>query len=163
MTIGNISWGYKSSLAIDQSLEKYLRIMEKVGEVSANRELSSMESLEILSPNKQLYKGVETVMSILAKAALMMSEVEGWVSVLDHHSSQRRDLGEERAEEELFIAVNGLAAVIDSDSVVRESLDKYCNQTDAHYVRSSNNIKSWVVSKSLDNLRKVKPKNPFMV
>ena len=50
----------------------------------------------------------------------MMSEVEGWVSVLDHHSSQRRDLSEERAEEELFIAVNGLAAVIDSDSVYSE-------------------------------------------
>ena len=52
----------------------------------------------------------------------MMSEVEGWVSVLDHDSSQRRDLSEEPAEEELFIAVNGLATVIDSDSVVRESI-----------------------------------------
>ena len=181
VTIGNLSWDkfFKSSLAIDQSVEnridkkqlkeqfiEYLGIMEKVGQDAANRELSSMELLEIfLSPEKQLYKGVETVMSILAKAALMMSVesvVEGWVSVMEHHSSQRRDLSDERAEDELFIAVNG-PAVIHSDSVVRESLDKYCSQTDVHYVRSSNNIKSWIVSKSVDNLRRVKPKIPFMV
>ena len=51
--------------------------------------------------------------------------VECWVSVMDHQSSQRVDLSEECAEVELFIAVNG-PAVIHSDSLVRECLDKYC-------------------------------------
>ena len=85
---------------------EYLKRLEILSKVPANRELSDMELLELfLHPdNKQLYENVEAVLSVMARAALLISVesvVESWISVMEHHASQRRTLGE------MVIAING--------------------------------------------------------
>ena len=84
---------------------EYLKRLEILSKVPANRELSDMELLELfLHPDKQLYENVEAVLSVMARAALLISVesvVESWISVMEHHASQRRTLGE------MVIAING--------------------------------------------------------
>ena len=65
---------------------------------STKRELSDRHLLEIfLQPeNVHLYQDIETVMSVMVKAALLISVesiVESWISTIEHHSSQRRTMG----------------------------------------------------------------------
>ena len=61
----------------------------------ATWELSDKDLLEIfLQPeNVHLYQDIETVMSVMVKAALLIS-VETWISTMEHHSSQRRTMGD---------------------------------------------------------------------
>ena len=55
------------------------------------------------------------------------------------------------------------------DGVVEEAMQLYWsksklqNGTDGHFIRRSNKVKSWLVSKSVDKVNKVKPSLPFMV
>ena len=60
-----------------------------------------------------------------------------------------------------MIAVNG-PEVVHSESVVRESLSQWLNEEDVHFIRKSKNVKSWLVSKSIDNLRNSIPKNKLI-
>ena len=87
---------------------EYLKRLEILSKVPANRELSDMELLELFLPpdNKQLYENVEAVLSVMARAALLISVesvVESWISVMEHHGSQRRSLGEMMLHEEMVI------------------------------------------------------------
>ena len=82
-----------------------------------------MELLELfLHPdNSQLYENVEAVLSVMARAALLISVesvVESWISVMEHHASQRRTLGEMLIYEEMVIAING-PSLVHCDSVVQ--------------------------------------------
>ena len=63
------------------------------------RELSDMDLLEIFlqHENVHLYQDIETVMSDIVNAALLISVesiVESWISTMEHHSSQRRTMGD---------------------------------------------------------------------
>ena len=53
---------------------EYLRRLESLSQVPANKELSDMELLEsFLQPdNKQQYENVEAVLSVMARAAILM-------------------------------------------------------------------------------------------
>ena len=102
---------------------EYLKRLEILSKVPANRELSDMELLELfLHPdNKQLYENVEAVLSVMARAALLISVesvVESWISVMEHHASQRRTLGEMMLHEEMVIAING-PILVHCDSIVK--------------------------------------------
>ena len=61
----------------------------------------------------------------------------------------------------MAITING-PEVVHSESVVRESLRLFASQEDIHFIRKSKNIKSWIVSKSVDGLRNSTPKNKLM-
>ena len=104
-------------------------------------------------------------MDVLTRAACLKSVesvIESWISVLEHHSSKRRDLGEERLEDEMETAING-PSIVHSESVVKEALRNYWkdakdkNNRDGHFIRRSENIKSYNVSKCVDNIRAVPP------
>ena len=73
---------------------------------------SDMELLELtlMPENKEIYGGVESVVSVMVRASLVISVesvVESWISILEHHSSQRRNIGELLLHEEMVIAING--------------------------------------------------------
>ena len=62
-------------------------------------ELSDMDLLEIFLQHGyvQLYKDIETGMSVMVNAALLISVesiVESWISTMEHHSSKRRTMGD---------------------------------------------------------------------
>ena len=146
--------------------DDYLWRMEETAAEEKNRKLSSMELLEmLLDPELKMYQGIETVISILCRAALTMSVeavVESWVSIMEHHSSKRRPLAEESMVEEVVIAING-PSVVHCDAVVRESLRILTKEDHTHFLRKSEKVKTWLVSKSVDNLRKSVPKNKLML
>ena len=102
---------------------EFLRRLDSLSQVPANRKLSDMELLELfLHPdNSQLYENVEAVLSVMARAALLISVesvVESWISVMEHHASQRRTLGEMLLHEEMVIAING-PILVHCDSIVK--------------------------------------------
>ena len=76
------------------------------------KHLSDMGMLEMfLDPsNHHLYKDIEAIISVMARGALLISVesvVESWISIMEHHASQRRTLGEMTLHEEMVIAING--------------------------------------------------------
>ena len=137
-TVSNLIWEkfLSSSTAVDPSLfqrineeqyrqefREYVRRLEILSREPAMKECSDMELLEIfLKPeNIHLYQDIETVMSVMARAALIISVesvVESWISTMEHHASQRRDLGEMHLHEEMVIAING-PSLVHCDAVVQ--------------------------------------------
>ena len=118
----------------------------------------------------KLYVDIESVIDIMARASIVRSVeaiVEGWISILELHSSKTRGLGQTTMEDEMWIAING-PEVVYCDSVVLEALKLYWEKSklagnrDGHYIRRSQNIKDWFISKAVDSLKKKSPKIPFM-
>ena len=78
---------------------EYVRRLETVAREPTKRELTDMDLLELfLQPeHAHLYQDIETVMSVMVRAALLISVesiVESWISTMEHHSSQRRTISE---------------------------------------------------------------------
>jgi hypothetical protein len=108
---------------IRMQYREYLRRLEILSKLPANRGLSDMELLELfLHPdNQHLYENVEAILSVMSRAALLISVesiVESWISVMEHHASQRRTLGEMMLHEEMVIAING-PILVHCDSIVK--------------------------------------------
>ena len=91
---------------------EYVRRLESLTRTEEKKHLSDMEMLEMfLDPsNHHLYKDIEASISVMARGALLISVesvVESWISIMEHHASQRRTLGEMMLHEEMVIAING--------------------------------------------------------
>ena len=65
---------------------------------------------------------------------------------------------------EVMVAINGPEPT-NCDSVVSEGLVEYWKNSklDHHFIRLSRKIRPYFVSKSIDKLRSVVPRNPFMI
>jgi hypothetical protein len=114
------------------------------------------------------FRNIQSLLAILARASLCMgleSIVESWVSVLEFHSSKIRNLSQERLCAEAMIAING-PTVVNCDSVVAESLDSYSAAArragGGGFIRRSENMKSYMVSKAVDTLVNKPPAVLFM-
>ena len=126
----------------------------------------------LLDPDQKLFKGVEGALSVMVLALVakggVESVVESMVSVMEAHSSPLRGLlDQERIENEMMIAWNG-EDLYHCDSIVEEALESYisdCKRNGdkgGHFVRRSSNVKSYLVSKSVDTKLKCHPKLPAM-
>ena len=118
-----------------------------------------------------MFRNIEGLLAILAKAGLMLgmeSEVESWVSVLEHHNNPVRPLSQERLHAEGMVAING-PAVVHCDAIVEEAMKTYWSQAKkvedqgGHWIRRDKDIRSYTVSKSVDSLVNTKPAVPFMI
>ena len=72
---------------------------------------SDMELLELtlMPENKEIYGGVESVISVMVWASLVISVesvVKSWISILEHHSSQLRNIGELLLHKDMVTAIN---------------------------------------------------------
>ena len=143
ITISNLTWRkfLQSSLEVDSTLlervpedelkvqyREYVRLLESLARNPVNRKLTDMELLELfLKPSDQhLYRGIEAVMSVMVRASLLISVesvVESWISTMEHHASQRRNLGEMLLHEEMMIAVNG-PNLVHCDNLVQVKVEK---------------------------------------
>ena len=87
---------------------------------------------------------------------------------MEDHNTKKRALGENMILTETSICINGPNPV-NCDGVVKEAMKKYwrgCklkNSSDGHFIRTSLDIRNWIVSKAVDRVNKVKPKFPFML
>ena len=143
--------------------------------MSKTADISKISSLDILgqflSSNGKLSKDVETVLGIIARAAVctaVESIVESWVSIVEHHSPSTRVLSQDRLEDEAMVSING-PELPHADPVIKEALRAYWQgsknkgNTGGHFIRRSNNIKSYKVSGAVDSIINKPPKQAFMV
>ena len=124
-TVSNLTWKRfkESAINVDPSIterikvedfkgeyRRYCRRLEMISRDSSSHKLSDMEVFERFLKEEALYEGLETVFSVMVKAGLLISVesvVESWISVMEHHASQRRRLGEAMIHEQMVIAING--------------------------------------------------------
>ena len=175
----------KAAAKIDQDLDskcdqdelkaQYQLFIRKLAEVSEEKYSDKFSSMDImkkmLATDGKKYEGCEMVIDLLCQAAVIKSVesvVESWISVLEHHSSKTRDLNDETIQTELVIAVNG-PAIQHCDKVVETTMRAYWRMTnrksflEGHFVRKSEKIKNYLVSKAVDSLNSDPIKTPFMV
>jgi hypothetical protein len=131
---------YSSALAVDCNVldrvteeqfrsqyREYVRRLEALAADPENRKLSDMCLVKLFTnpDRKDLYQDIEAIVSVMVRAALLISVesvVENWISVMEHHASQRRTLGEMKLYEEMCIAVNG-PSLVHCDSIVQVRFD----------------------------------------
>ena len=124
----------------------------------------------MMNTNEKRWKGCEAVMDILCQAATMKSVesvVESWVSVLEHHSSKSRTLDGNSIQDEMVISVNG-PLTQHCQRTVEDTMKTYWGKLrnslkNGHFTRRSENVKSYLVSKVVDNLNSVPVTTPFIV
>ena len=111
------------------------------------------------------------MLSILAQAGLctgLESIVESWVSKLELHSSKLRNISQERLEYEGMIAING-PQVVHCDVILKEALRAFWSKSkddqnrEGHWIRRGQNIKSYMVSKTVDSLVNKRPAMHIMM
>ena len=94
------------------------------------------------------------------------SVVESWVSVMEKHDNKSGPFGEKMVLTGTDVNLNRPNPV-NCDSVVYEAMRLYWSKTKlgagGPFMRKSNNVKSLLVSKSVDRVNSVKPKLPFMI
>ena len=115
-------------------------------------------------PENKLYKDIEGVLSVLARACVtsgVEAIVESWVSVLKGHSSRVRGItNEQTIEDEVWVALNG-PKVVHCEGVVKEAMR--VREGGGHFIRQSQNIKSYTVSKAVDSIVIKTAKLSFMM
>eukprot|EP00112_Aurelia_sp_Birch-Aquarium-sp1_P017082 Seg3933.1 transcript_id=Seg3933.1/GoldUCD/mRNA.D3Y31 product="hypothetical protein" protein_id=Seg3933.1/GoldUCD/D3Y31 len=134
---------------------------------------SGLKSLDILKMfpqgSKKLYEGIGMIVHVLSVASVAMtveSVVESHVSVYENRINKNRNVTEQRASQEMCIALNG-PNIAQSDSVVKAAISRYWQQESAnedfwHFIRRSDNITQYFVSKVVDRISKNTSNLPFM-
>jgi len=124
---------------------EYLRRLKLlVNEEPKVKDLDSLSILTKIFDDKEFSKNIEAIMAILTRAMVTIG-----------------------VESETTISINGPNPV-NCDGVVDEAMKLYwreCklkNSSDRHFVRKTNNIKNWIVSKPVDRVNKDNLKFPFM-
>ena len=119
---------------------------------------------KFLDPKENLYEGIEGVLSLLTRACVtsgVEAIVESWVSVLENHSSSVRSITNQvKLEEEMWVSVNG-PDVAHCSGIVKQAIRE--GEGGGHFIRRSDNIKTYQVSKAVDKLVKKTPKVPFLL
>ena len=102
-----------SRAELKNQYREYVRQMQDLASSKPKvMKFSDMELLELtlMPENKEIYGGVESVISVMVQASLVISVesvVKSWISILEHHSSQLRNIGELLLHKDMVIAVNG--------------------------------------------------------
>ena len=128
-------------------------------------ELSSKEIFSLLlNPKENLYKDIEGVLSVMARACVTQgveATVESWVSVMENHCSKVRGITDQvRLENEVKVAING-PEVQHCRGIVREAMR--VGEGGGNFIRRSSNIIPYTVSQAVDNLVKKNPRVPMML
>jgi hypothetical protein len=150
----------------------FVRQLAAIAESDGSEKLSSLDILvKFMNTEAKLYDGCQAVVDVMLQAAVkksVESVVESWISVLEHHCSKSRPLSSDTIQTEMMIAVNG-PDVPHCDSVVEETMLEYWRRMkpgtlqDGHFVRRSDRIKSYFISKAVDKIVLQPPKTKFMV
>ena len=112
----------------------FLRKLEAPVDDVDEDDLNSMEIFRaFLSTEHKLYVDVELVVQIMCDAATSMSVesvVESWVSIYEGHINKHRPISNDRAEQEVCLAVNG-PLLQHADPVIKAALkDMYKDTKD---------------------------------
>lgn len=149
----------------------FLRRLEIVVDDIDEEDLNSMKIIQhFLASRNSLYLDIELILHAISTAAVtksVESVIESWVSVSESRSHNKRSISEERLCNELIIAING-PLVQHADDIIKSALQRYWEKSKAstdrsgHFVRRSENIEDFAVSKVVDKLVAEPPRLPFM-
>lgn len=118
-----------------------------------------------LSTKQCLFQGIELIMHSICVASTIStveSVCESLTSTYEFHNNRRRPISEEAAQHEMMIAVNGPLPT-NCDMIISEAMNSYfTQQKDWHFVRRTNNLKDWTISKCADKLLNKHSSLPFM-
>ena len=149
----------------------FLRKLEALIDSSKDKSHTSMTIFKsFLNTELKLYEDVEAIIQVLCDAATSMSVesiVESWVSIYEAHSNKHRPIANDRAEQEISVAVNG-PLLQHADPVIKAALrSMFKNSKDkrnmgGRFIRRNNNVKDFAVSKSVDSFVNKPNIKPFM-
>lgn len=149
----------------------FLRRLEAVVDDVDEEELDSMKIIQhFLASRNNLYLDIELILHAISTAAVtksVESVIESWVSVSESRSHNKRSISEDRLLNELIVAING-PLVQHADDIIKTALQRYweksksSNDRSGHFVRRSENISDFTVSKVVDKLVAEPPRLPFM-
>ena len=135
------------------------------------RDLESMEIFRLLF-DPELCKGIEGILSVVARAMVSMSVESvavGWISILESHKSKERNRLENTSLEAVMtIAVNRPEAA-KCNAIVEEARKIYWSKAtrgeerDSHFIRRWSGAKNYTVSAVVDGLNNAIPKRDFLV
>ena len=160
-------------ISMDEYRTQHRELCRKLEVLSGESGAGEMSSLEILgrifSSKGELCKDVEGLLEVVARAMVSTSVesiVESWVSVLEHHKSPTRSqMTIERLDDSAMVALNG-PDVVHADGVIKDALKLYwkdSKHSDGHFIRKSNNIKSYFAgSAALESIVKKPSRLEFM-
>ena len=150
---------------------EFIRRLERHVAQLNEEDLCSIKLIKVfLETERKLYVDIEMVMHVICVAAASMSAesvIESMVSIYENRNNNFRPISEERAVLEMNIAING-PELPHADSIIQESMTEYWKNSgkrktgDWHFVRKSQNIRDFAVSKVVDRMSSAKPNLPFM-
>ena len=154
---------------------QYQECLRKLSDISKRKDTEQLKSMEVIvlmmDTDSKRFQVCEIVMDVICQAAAMKSVesvVESWISVLEHHSNKSRDFKSESIEAEMQVAING-PKLQHCEKVVEESMRAYWSNMkrkklqQGHFIRRSNQINQYMVSKAVDNIRKEPPNSKIMM
>ena len=145
--------------------------MEGVVDEIDEEDLDSMKLIQhLLASKNNLFQDIELILHAISTAAVtksVESVIESWVSISESRSHNKRSISEERLCNELIVAING-PLVQHADDIIKSALQRYWEKSKSstdrsgHFVRRSENISDFAVSKVVDKLVAKPPRLPFM-
>jgi hypothetical protein len=152
---------------------QYFDYCQVLSSTSLEEKLESMQIFRLLfDPKAELYKGIQGILSVVARAMVSMSVesvAEGWISILESHKTKARNRIEDTTLESLMaIAINGpepakCNSIVNEAQVIYWSKATRAEERDGHYVRRWVGAKNHKVSAVVDRLNKVTTKRGFLV
>ena len=149
----------------------FLRRLENLVDDVDEDDLDSMKIIQhFLASKNKLFADIELILHAVATAAVtksVESVIESWVSVSESRSHNKRSISEERLFNELIVAING-PLLQHADEIIKSALQRYWEKSkrfadrSGHFVRRSEKIVDFAVSKVVDKLVAEPPKLPFM-
>jgi hypothetical protein len=146
----------------------------QVLEEKIDKDMQSLDVVrKLIDPNQKICEGVEGIISILVRGVIIKGGVESvcesMVSVMEAHTpSNRVLLNQEHLEDEIMVAWNG-EDVFHCDPVCNEAMKNYWKQSktlanqDGHFIRRSQNVKSFLITEAVDAKLKKQPKLSVMM
>ena len=95
------------------------------------------------------------------------SVVESWVSIYESHNNKHRPISNDRAEREVCLAMNG-PLLQNTDPLIKKAIKdmfkdaKNVNNRAGHFVRRTENVVDYSVSKSVDQFVNQSNQKPFL-
>ena len=123
-------------------LTKRLAILTKDKSIKELEEINSKDLIKRISSSPELYEGIELVLRATYEASIKLSVesvAESVISVYNLHNSKVRNIGEETANDELFIAVNG-PEMGEADKTLKEALNLHFAKKHGHWNFTSNSV-----------------------
>ena len=152
---------FKTGNPLEDEYKLFLSKLEKNIKRNTSKEADSKELIKLFINSKEkLYVGIKKMIHLLCIASVgtgIESIVESHMSIFKNRL-ERGDLTEERANNEMMIAING-PCISEADNLLHRAMS--VNPIQWHFIKGDRTRKNFKVSKVIDRKQLEKSKLPF--